>query len=88
MHIRWSEDPEKGNTRLWFDGALVLDKKLKTRGRTLGTCCHRQALLEDHGPCRGRSSERLTYQMKDGGLLRIVLELEEVTEIKPLETAR
>lgn len=32
MHIRWSEDPEKGNTRLWFDGALVLDKKLKTKG--------------------------------------------------------
>lgn len=32
MHIRWSEDSEKGNTRLWFDGALVLDKKLKTKG--------------------------------------------------------
>ena len=32
MHIHWSEDPEKGNTRLWFDGALVLDKKLKTKG--------------------------------------------------------
>ena len=25
MHIHWSEDPAKGNTRLWFDGALVLD---------------------------------------------------------------
>lgn len=32
MHIHWSEDPAKGNTRLWFDGALVLDKKLKTKG--------------------------------------------------------
>jgi hypothetical protein len=32
MHIKWSEDSEKGNTRLWFDGALVLDKKLKTKG--------------------------------------------------------
>ena len=32
MHIKWSEDPEKGNTRLWFDGGLVLDKKLKTKG--------------------------------------------------------
>ncbi len=32
MHIHWSEDPTKGNTRLWFDGALVLDKKLKTKG--------------------------------------------------------
>lgn len=32
MHIHWSEDPEKGNTKLWFDGAVVLDKKLKTKG--------------------------------------------------------
>ena len=32
MHIHWSEDKDKGNTRLWFDGALVLDKKLKTKG--------------------------------------------------------
>lgn len=32
MHIHWSEDAEKGNTRLWFDGKLVLDKKLKTKG--------------------------------------------------------
>ena len=39
-------------------------------------------------PIEGGSSERLTYQMKDGVSLRIVLELEMVTEIKPLETAR
>lgn len=32
MHIRWSEDPSRGKTRLWFDGALVLDKHLKTKG--------------------------------------------------------
>lgn len=32
MHIRWSEDPAKGNARLWFDGQLVLDKALKTKG--------------------------------------------------------
>ncbi len=32
MHIHWSEDPAKGNTRLWFNGKLVLDKKLKTKG--------------------------------------------------------
>jgi hypothetical protein len=32
MHIHWSEDETKGNTRLWFDGVLVLDKKLKTKG--------------------------------------------------------
>ena len=39
-------------------------------------------------PIEGGSSERFTYQMKDGGSLRIVLELEKVTEIKALETAR
>ncbi|MBY0502449.1 MAG: polysaccharide lyase [Bryobacteraceae bacterium] len=32
MHIHWSEDPTKGNTRLWFDGKPVLDRKLKTKG--------------------------------------------------------
>jgi hypothetical protein len=32
MHIRWSEDPAKGNVRLWWDGDLVLDKKLQTKG--------------------------------------------------------
>jgi hypothetical protein len=32
MHIHWSEDKEKGNTRLWLDGVPVLDKKLKTKG--------------------------------------------------------
>lgn len=32
MHIHWSEDPAKGNTKLWWDGAVVLDKKLQTKG--------------------------------------------------------
>jgi hypothetical protein len=32
MHIHWSEDKDKGNARLWFDGVPVLDKKLKTKG--------------------------------------------------------
>lgn len=32
MHVRWSEDATKGNVRLWFDGALAMDKKLKTKG--------------------------------------------------------
>lgn len=32
MHIHWSEDANKGKTRLWFDGVAVLDKKLKTKG--------------------------------------------------------
>jgi len=32
MHIHWSEDKDKGNVRLWFDGTQVLDRKLKTKG--------------------------------------------------------
>jgi hypothetical protein len=32
MHITWSEDPLKGNVRLWFDGKLALDRRLKTKG--------------------------------------------------------
>lgn len=32
MHVHWSEDPAAGNVRLWFDGKLVLDRKLKTKG--------------------------------------------------------
>jgi hypothetical protein len=32
MHIHWSEGPAKGNVRLWWDGAVVLDKKVQTKG--------------------------------------------------------
>lgn len=32
MDIHWSDDPTQGNVKLWFDGAVVLDKKLKTKG--------------------------------------------------------
>jgi 2-haloacid dehalogenase len=32
MHIHWSEDPTKGNVKLWWDGVVVLDKKVKTKG--------------------------------------------------------
>jgi hypothetical protein len=32
MHIHWSEDETKGKARLWFDGQLVLDKTVKTKG--------------------------------------------------------
>jgi hypothetical protein len=32
MHIHWSEDPEKGNVKLWWDGVMVLDKKVQTKG--------------------------------------------------------
>jgi hypothetical protein len=39
-------------------------------------------------PIEGGSSERLTYEMQDGVSLRIIVELDKVTEIKPLEPAR
>ena len=32
MHIHWSEDPNKGNAKLWWDGVTVLDKKVQTKG--------------------------------------------------------
>jgi Polysaccharide lyase len=32
MHIHWSEDPEKGNVKLWWDGSLALYKKVQTKG--------------------------------------------------------
>lgn len=32
MHIHWSEDPTNGNVGLWWDGAVVLDKKVQTKG--------------------------------------------------------
>jgi hypothetical protein len=32
MHIHWSEDPARGNARLWWDGELVLDKRVQTKG--------------------------------------------------------
>lgn len=32
MHIHWSEDPKKGNAKLWWDGDVVLDKKVQTKG--------------------------------------------------------
>lgn len=32
MHIHWSEDADKGNAKLWWDGVVVLDKKVQTKG--------------------------------------------------------
>lgn len=32
MHIRWSEDPDKGHIKLWWDGEVVLDRAAKTKG--------------------------------------------------------
>ena len=32
MQIRWSQDPKRGNVRLWFNGVLALDKQVKTKG--------------------------------------------------------
>ncbi len=32
MHIHWSEDPGRGNVKLWWDGEVVLDKRVQTKG--------------------------------------------------------
>jgi hypothetical protein len=32
MHILWSEDPAKGHVKLWWDGGVVLDKNVQTKG--------------------------------------------------------
>jgi hypothetical protein len=32
MHIHWSEEPSKGYAKLWWDGVLVLDKNVQTKG--------------------------------------------------------
>jgi Polysaccharide lyase len=32
MEILWSEAPEKGNVRLWWDGEPVMNKKVRTKG--------------------------------------------------------
>lgn len=50
MHIRWSEDPTKGNTRLWFDGTLVLDKQLKTKGPEKVYFCQPGIHRSPHSP--------------------------------------
>jgi hypothetical protein len=50
MHIHWSEDETKGNTRLWFDGALVLDKKLKTKGAETVYFCQPGIHRSPHRP--------------------------------------
>ena len=50
MHIRWSEDPAKGNVRLWFDGAPVLDRKLKTKGPEATYFCQPGIHRSPHAP--------------------------------------
>ncbi|BDC51229.1 hypothetical protein F183_A35450 [Bryobacterales bacterium F-183] len=50
MHIHWSEDPAKGNTRLWFDGKLVLDKTLKTKGAEAVYFCQPGIHRSPHAP--------------------------------------
>lgn len=50
MHIHWSEDPAKGNTKLWFDGKVVLDKKLKTKGAEAVYFCQPGIHRSPHTP--------------------------------------
>ncbi len=32
MHVHWSENPADGNIKLWWDGDVVLDKNVQTKG--------------------------------------------------------
>ena len=50
MHIRWSEDVTKGNVRLWFDGKLALDRKLKTKGAEAVYFCQPGIHRSPHRP--------------------------------------
>lgn len=50
MHIRWSEDPERGLVRLWFDGKPVLDRKLKTKGAEAVYFCQPGIHRSPHRP--------------------------------------
>lgn len=50
MHIHWSEDPAKGNAKLWFDGKVILDKKLKTKGAEAVYFCQPGIHRSPHTP--------------------------------------
>lgn len=50
MHIRWSEDQERGLVRLWFDGQLALDRKLKTKGAEAVYFCQPGIHRSPHKP--------------------------------------
>lgn len=50
MHIHWSEDKDRGHVRLWFDGQLVLDRKLKTKGAETVYFCQPGIHRSPHRP--------------------------------------
>jgi hypothetical protein len=50
MHIRWSEDPEKGHVRLWLDGVLSFDEKVKTKGPERVYFCQPGIFRSPHRP--------------------------------------
>jgi uncharacterized protein YodC (DUF2158 family) len=50
MHIRWSEDAAKGRVRLWFNGAPVLDKAVKTKGPESVYFCQPGIHRSPHAP--------------------------------------
>lgn len=76
MHVHWSEDPTLGNVRLWFDGKLVLDRKLKTKGPESVYFCQPGIHRSPH-----KSSEDTIYF--DNFILAD--NLEEIEIIKPTE---
>jgi hypothetical protein len=50
MHIHWSEDAEKGHVKLWFDGALSFDEKVKTKGPETVYFCQPGIFRSPHRP--------------------------------------
>jgi hypothetical protein len=50
MDITWSADPEKGNAKLWYDGNVVLDKKVKTRASDKMTGAYCQPGIQRGNP--------------------------------------
>jgi hypothetical protein len=50
MAIRWSEDPQQGRVRLWFDRKPVLDKPLRTKGPEQVYFCQPGIHRSPHSP--------------------------------------
>jgi len=50
MHIHWSEDAEKGHVRLWLDGVLSFDEKVKTKGPESVYFCQPGIFRSPHRP--------------------------------------
>ena len=50
MHIHWSEDAVKGHVKLWLDGVLSFDEKVKTKGPESVYFCQPGIFRSPHRP--------------------------------------